>query len=130
MSQKYKADLRIKKQSRSEKAALLNKQMKIDFDCFEVKVSAWIPVADINKPYPKLAITIDSAPKDIRLVSGNIDDLVCMFQELAIWLLENKSFLEQTLEKEQNKWHELHDAYRTVNELRRIERLERLRKVD
>jgi hypothetical protein len=123
---KFKADLQIKKQSRHEKAALLSKQMKIDFDSFELKVSAWIPVAKVNKPYPKLAITIDSAPKDIRLISGDINDFIVFFQEMAEWMQENRNFLEKTLQREQDKWHALHDAYRSANEDLRKSKLKKV----
>jgi hypothetical protein len=105
--ERQKADIKIKKPSRSEKAILMSKQYKIDFngqDSFSIQASAYVPKANANKQMPKIAVTIDVGYDLIRTVSGDIDDLINFYGGVAVWLDENRDTLQNAVDKEQRIW--------------------------
>lgn len=105
--ERQRADIKIKKPSRSEKAILMSKQYKIDFngeDSFSIQASAYVPKANANKPMPKIAVTIDVAYDSIRTIAGDIDDLIDFYGGIAYWLEENRESLQNAAHKEQQIW--------------------------
>jgi len=106
------ATIKTKAQKRVEKAILLNRQMKIDFpQPFTINVSAFVPKAELKKPMPKVAVTIDVADDKIRCVSGSVDELAELYLSIAKFILDNKQELQTKVVEEQRTWMELHMRY-------------------
>ena len=107
---KLSGEFYIKSKSKVEKALLMHKQLKLDLD-FDIQVSAFVPKANLKKPMPKVAVTIDCAFDKMRLVSGKPEDLRDMFGEIAFWINENLDKLNEVMEKEQNAWLEIQKRF-------------------
>lgn len=118
--QRTNADIKFKKPSRVEKAVLISSQLKIDFDEFDVRFTAYVPKADIRKPKPKVAVTLDVASDKIRAVSGSVDDLIDLFGGIAVWLSDNRKLLNDTVEKEANIWLQKHIESQSIREAKRL----------
>lgn len=109
---KQSAHIKFRSIKTSEKAILISKQLKIDFpDPFTIKVSAFVPKADIKKPMPKLAVTVDVADDKVRFVSGSVEELIDFHLNVAQWLNENKNALEDAVSREATAWVELQQAF-------------------
>lgn len=89
-----------------EKSIILSKsiQLKLDFD---IKISAWVPCAKINKPMPQINITINCAYNDIRMGCNTTEELINALMEQVAFLEKNKEVLDAAAKEEQNKWLEL-----------------------
>lgn len=96
---------------RVEKAILIHKQLRFDYDLdggkqpMNMSVSVFVPKAKRGKPCPKIALTIDSGWAKLRSVSGDTRDLINLHLRIAAFLEENEATLERILKEEQEKWY-------------------------
>lgn len=103
---KQGAVIKHKRNKIVEKSILLSKsiQLKLDFD---LKVSAWIPAAKVNKPMPQVNLTLNVSYDDIRLGCNTTEELIDGLMEMVAFLEKNKGVLNDTVKTEQQKWIEL-----------------------
>ena len=83
---KQTAELKLKKQSRSEKEVLITTDIPFktsESTTFGTRVSAFVPKADSTKPMPKIAVTVSVGHDNIRLVADNTEDLWDYFARYA-----------------------------------------------
>jgi hypothetical protein len=106
------AHIKLRAGKKTEKAILISKQLSIDFpEPFSVQVSAFVPKAELKKPMPKLAVTLDVADDKVRLVSGSVEDLINFHLNIAQFLTENQEALENAVNKESERWLELQQSF-------------------
>jgi hypothetical protein len=89
-----------------EKSMLISKnvQLKLDFD---VRITAWVPTAQPNKPMPQVNITISCSYDDIRMGCNTTEELINALMEQVAFLEKNKEILNAAAKEQQNKWLDL-----------------------
>lgn len=104
---KQTAELKLKKQSRSEKEVLITSDIAVktsESTTFGTRVSAFVPKADTTKPMPKIAVTVSVGHDSIRLVADNTDDLWDYFAQICATLDKNSNILDKGLEKARSSY--------------------------
>ena len=104
---KQTAELKLKKQSRSEKEVLISSDIPVktsENTTFGTRVSAFVPKADTTKPMPKIAVTVSVGHDSIRLVADNTNDLWDYFAQICATLDKNSNILDKGLEKAKSSY--------------------------
>ena len=104
---KQTAELKLKKQSRSEKEVLITTDIPFktsESTTFGTRVSAFVPKADSTKPMPKIAVTVSVGHDNIRLVADNTEDLWDYFAQICAMLDKNSNILDKGLEKARSSY--------------------------
>lgn len=120
---KQSADIKFKKPSRSEKEVLISNKISLkssESTIFDTKVTCFVPKADLQKPMPKIAVTVSVGNQEIRLCADNTADLWEYFAEICAMLEKSSNALELAVSKSrtayQNKLKEKLNAMDNVIE--------------
>ncbi len=94
----------IKKQNvkKSEKAIMLPKVISLGEFSFHATV--FVPKADIKKPKPKIALTLDVNGERPRFVGENVKDIIKSIAEIILLLDENEEHIEKAVEEQSDLW--------------------------
>lgn len=109
------ASIRLKKPKAVEKAILVNKSINIDpmsgTDCFKALCTLFVPKANVREKMPKLALKMQVADDFIRPVTNSAQDMEDFLLELASFVKENADKIDSALQKEQEAWLDMQNAY-------------------
>lgn len=89
---------------KNEKAILLPK--KIMLGDFSFHITVFVPKAELKKPKPKVALTLDVGDSSCRFVSDSVDALIESQAEIILLLENNKESIEKAVQTESDKWFE------------------------
>lgn len=109
------ASIRLKKTKPVEKAILINKAIDIDpmsgGERFKALCTLFVPKANVREKMPKLAFKMQVADDFVRPVTNSAEDMRDFLLELAAFVDENKENINSALEKEQEAWLDMQNAY-------------------
>lgn len=121
---KQSATIRTRKQSKSQKAILLNHRGLIeDAEQFVITFTAFVPKADLRFPMPKAALSITVGDDVVRFVSSSTDNIEDILRDTLEWWMNAKSDITAKVIEEQKSWLEKQSDYhlKVTNKMRVIE---------
>ncbi len=107
---RQQADIILKKASVNEKATLCHRKIKLQSDqntTFDTKISAFVPVADIRKAMPKIAVTVSIGNDNVRVVADSAADIANFFADCVVFIENYEKTLNSALQKQQQVYAEL-----------------------
>jgi hypothetical protein len=109
------ASIRFKKTKPVEKAVLISSQIEIEAmsgtEGFKALISLFVPKANPKEKMPRLAQKIQVGSDFVRPVTNSAEEMIDFHLKVAAFIQENAEKINLAIEKEQQAWVDMQNAY-------------------